>query len=426
MMAISSDPPYALSAPSAPLTPPLTGAVQADHLLVGAGYGGLLAAISLAERGASVVVIEAHELGHGGAGRNHGQCIPVYGYLDPARLPPAGFDLLLNSGARVFDLIRRFGIACEAVQNGTLSVAHDARTLAVTRAAHARYAGWGKAGDYLSAGEVAEWSGTTAYAGGWVHRDGGHLNPLAYVRGLARAAQSLGVQVHTATPITGLRRQDGRWRISTPKGEVSARSVGLTPDIYATGPVPDALRGSVFPLTAYALASRPLTAGQRRAVLPHGTNLGETRRDPMFFRIDAAGRIITGGLLELRRGRDPVLTGAQMTRRLAARWPVLEGLGWDHLWTGQISMAMNQTPSIQRLDEGLWGLTGWSGRGVPTSAALGEAFARTLADPAQGAALWPVSNPPKIFARQVLGLMVQTFRGPINKLRDRLDQATQG
>lgn len=418
---IQSDPPYALTAPPAPDCPPLHGVCQVDHLLVGAGYGGLLAAIALAERGARVAVIEAQALGHGGSGRNHGQCIPVYRYLDPDRLPARGFDLLLNSGAQVFETIRRFGIDCEAVQNGTLTAAHNPRTLEMTRAAHARYARWGKADGWLDRDGVADWAGTADYPGGWVHKDGGHLNPLAYVRGLARAAQSLGVQVYAHTPMTGLRSQNGRWLVTTPGGQISARSVGLTTDIYATAAVPAALRNSVFPLTAYGLASRPLTAGERRHVLPRGTNFGETRHDPMFFRIDTAGRIIGGGLVELRRGRDPGLTAARLTARLAARWPVLQGLGWDHLWTGRISMAMDQTPSIQRLGDGLWGLTGWSGRGVPTSAALAQGLAATMVDPAEGAQIWPATNPPAILARQALGLMVQTFRGPLNKLRDRIE-----
>lgn len=420
MTAISADPPFALSAPPAPETPVLRGTWETDYLLVGAGYGGLLAAIALAERGASVTVIDAHNLGHGGSGRNHGQCIPVYRYLDPEQLPPEGFALLRDSGARVFDTIRRFGINCEAVQNGTLTAAHDARTLEMTRATHARYARWGKADGYLDRDGVADWAGTRAYLGGWVHRDGGHLNPLAYVRGLARAAQALGVRVHTGTPMTGLSHRDGRWVVSVPLGGIAARAVGLTTDAYATAAVPAPLRNSVFPLTAYGIASRPLTAEQHRHVLPRGTNFGETRHDPMFFRLDAAGRIIGGGLVELRRGRDPGHTGRRLAARLARGWPVLEGLEWDHLWTGRISMALDQTPSIQRLDDGLWGLTGWSGRGVPTSAALAEALARTMADPAGGARLWPAANPPAVLARRALGLMVQTFRGPLNTLRDRI------
>ncbi len=420
MTAMVFEPPYAASAPPAPETPPLHGAARVDFLLVGAGYGGLLTALSLAGRGASVMVIEARELGHGGSGRNHGQCIPIYRYLDPDRLPKAGFELLRDSGAMVFDTIRRFGIDCEPVQNGTLTAAHDRKGLETTRAVHARYARWGKSGAYLSREEVAEWTGTDRYLGGWIHRDGGHLNPLAYARGLARAAMGLGVRVHTGTPMTGMRRQDGRWLVRTPGGEISAGAVGLTTDIYATGSVPARLRHSVFPLTSYAIASRPLTPAEQRAVLPRGTNCSDTRHDPMFFRIDAAGRIITGGLVELRRGRDPDHTARVMTRRLSGLYPVLEGLTWDHLWTGQVSMALDQTPSIQRLDEGLWGLTGWSGRGVPTSAALSEAFARTLVDPAEGAGYWPASNPPPVLARRMLGLLVQTFRGPVNKMKDRL------
>lgn len=420
-MTHSTEPPYALTAPPAPDTPPLAGAVTADVALVGGGYGGLLTAIHLAERGARVVLVEAREIGHGGSGRNHGQCIPIFRYLDPDRLPPAGFDLLLNAGQRVFDTIARFGIACEPVQKGTLTAAYNPRSLALTRAAQAKYARWGKASPWLGAEEVAALTGNRAFSGGWYHPDGGHVNPLAYARGLARAAQGLGVALHTQTPMTALSRRDGRWHLRTPGGEVVAATVGLATDAYSTAGVPARAVAGFFPMQSYALASRPLTAEERAQVMPSGMNFGDTHHDPMFFRIDAAGRIITGGLVEARRGRDFAHSAGFMTRRLARLYPVLEGLGWDHLWQGTISMALDQTPSIRRLDEGLWSLAGWSGRGVPTSAALSEAFARTLLSPAEGALVWPATDPSPVLARRLLGALVQTFRGPINKTRDRLE-----
>jgi glycine/D-amino acid oxidase-like deaminating enzyme len=141
----------------------------------------------------------------------------------------------------------------------------------------------------------------------------------------------------------------------------------------------------------------------------------------MFFRIDASGRIITGGLQEPGRGSRFDYTAGFMTRRLSRIWPVLEGLEWEFMWTGTVSMALDQTPSIQRLDEGLWALSGWSGRGVPTSAALSFAFARTLEDPVAGLHWWPQRQPPRVLAGALLGRMVQLCRGPFNQLRDRIE-----
>jgi glycine/D-amino acid oxidase-like deaminating enzyme len=417
----SSEPPYALTAVAAPVTERLASTRDVDMLLVGGGYGGLLTAIELAEAGARVAVIEARDIGAGGSGRNHGQCIPVFGYLDPATLPKKGVGLLAEAGARVFDRIARHGLRCEAVQKGTLSAAYNDRTLATTRAAQAKYAGYGKTERYLDAEEVAALTGTPAFLGGWVHREGGHLNPLGYARELARLALSLGVEVFTHSPMTGFSRRDGRWCVRTPEGEIRAKTVGLTTDAYSTAAIPGAVTQGFFPLTSYAVASRPLTTEERANVMPMGMNFGDTHHDPMFFRIDASGRIVTGGLQEPGRGSRFDYTAAFMTRRLSRIWPVLEGLDWEFMWTGTVSMALDQTPSIQRLDDGLWALSGWSGRGVPTSAALACAFARTLEDPAAGLAWWPQRQPPRVVARKLLGRMVQLCRGPFNQLRDRME-----
>ena len=421
MTPYSSEPPYALTAVAAPATGRLAGTREVDMLLVGGGYGGLLTAIELAESGARVAVIEARGIGAGGSGRNHGQCIPVFRYLDPAILPKNGVGLLAEAGARVFDRIARHGLHCEAVQKGTLSAAYNDRTLTATRAAQAKYAGYGKTERYLDAGEIAELTGTHAFLGGWVHREGGHVNPLGYARELARLALSLGVEVFTDSPMTAFSRRDGRWCIRTPEGEIRAKAVGLTTDAYSTAAIPGAVTQSFFPLTSYAVASRPLTAAERASVMPSGMNFGDTHHDPMFFRIDTAGRIITGGLQEPGRGSCFDYTAALMNRRLARIWPALAGLDWEFMWTGIISMALDQTPSIQRLDEGLWALSGWSGRGVPTSAALSFAFARTLEDPAAGLDWWPQRQPPRVVAGALLGRMVQLCRGPFNQLRDRIE-----
>ena len=419
-MTPETEPPYALSAPPAPGTPALAASVTADVALVGAGFSGLVAALDLAGRGLDVALIEAGEIGEGGSGRNHGQCIPVFRYLDPERLPPAGFALLRDAGHLVFEQIAALGIDCEAVQRGTIAAAHNAAGMNRARAEHAKYHSLGKARRFLGPEDVAALTGAEGYLGGWVHSEGGHLNPLAYARGLARAARKAGVRIYTATPLTGLAQRSGLWHVRTPGGEVRAARVGLAVNAYGTAAIPRRLRNGVLPLKSYALASAPLTAAQRRSVLPSGMTFGDTRRDPMFLRIDAAGRIITGGLVELRRGRDPVSTRKAISRRLRESFPALSELDWTHYWTGTIGVAPNQRPAIVDLDDGVWGLIGYSGRGVPTSAALGRAFAATLVDAAQGAKLWPAERPATIWGRRALGFIVQSGRGPVNRMRDRL------
>jgi sarcosine oxidase len=405
----------------APKTQPLDGNLIVDVALVGAGFSGTIAALDLARRGVCVALIEAGQIGQGGSGRNHGQCIPVFGYLDQNDLPPEGFALLRDAGRRVFDQIAELRINCEPVQKGWLQAAKDPAGLARAKALHAKYTAIGKSGAFLGPEDVTALSGSSGFLGGWLHRDGGHLNPLAYVRGLARAALEAGAQIHTETPLVGLTRTvGGLWDIATPSGTITARKVGLTTNAYSSAAIPDRMRKSIVPMTSYAIASEPLNTAQRANVLPSGVNFCDTQRDPMFFRVDAAGRIITGGLVELRRGRFSTPTFAEAERRLNRLYPVLNGPTWSHHWTGTVGISAQQRPAIFELADGLWGLVGYSGRGVPTSAVLGSAFAATLVDPAEGGRLWPADPPSRIPFARTIGLAVQNLRGPMNKMRDRL------
>lgn len=414
------EPPYADTAPPAPASTPLEGRIAVDVALVGAGFSGTIAALMLARRGVSVALIEAQEVGHGGSGRNHGQCIPVFGYLDEAVLPPEGFALLRDAGRLVFDTIVELGIACEPEKKGWLNAAHDAAGLERARAAHAKYARLGKAGDFLGPDAVTALSGIPGYLGGWVHRDGGHVNPLAYVRGLAGAAQAAGAALHVRSPLTGLERGPDGWLLRTPGGEIAAPKVGLTVNAYADAAIPARLRQSLVHMQSYAVASQPLTEAQRAAVLPGGVTFSDTRRDPMFFRVDGSGRIITGGLVELRRGRITAPTVTQAGRRLARLYPALQGLGFTHHWSGTVGVSAKQRPAIFELGPDLWALAGYSGRGVPTTAALGRALAATLVDREEGARLWPHDAPARIPGAALIGFGVQSLRGPWNKLRDRI------
>ena len=235
---VSSEPPYAQSAPAPPETARARGALRADVAIVGAGYAGLIAALSLARRGVAVVVLEAGGIGAGGSGRNHGQCIPVFRYLDERLLPPEGFALLRDSGRLVFDLIEALGIECEAAPTGTVHAAHDAAGLERLRAQHARYAALGKADGFLGRDEVAAVMGTDRFLGGWVHREGGHLNPLAYARGLARAALRAGVVLHTRSAVRSVARGPGGWVLRTGEAEVTAPRVGFAVNAYAGAGAP--------------------------------------------------------------------------------------------------------------------------------------------------------------------------------------------
>jgi glycine/D-amino acid oxidase-like deaminating enzyme len=125
---------WAKTAASAPETPAMQGDVRADVCIIGGGYTGLSTALHLKERdpSLSIVVLEAAEPGWGASGRNNGQVIPAMTRPDPTDMlreygpdrGPLYAAMIRDSASLTFDMIRRHGIDCEAVQNGWVQPAH--------------------------------------------------------------------------------------------------------------------------------------------------------------------------------------------------------------------------------------------------------------------------------------------------------------
>ncbi len=204
------------TAPPAPPTSPLKGSVKADVAVVGCGYTGLSAALRLAEKGAKVVALEAVEIGFGGAGRNVG-LVNAGMWLPPSDIvktlgPDYGerlLKLLGDAPAEVFKLVEAHAIDCDLVRNGTLhcAVGSSGRAEIEDRARQ-----WGERGApvrVLSAAETAARIGSDVYPGSLLDLRAGTIQPLAYARGLGRAAIAAGAAVHTQSPVP-LRRANGK------------------------------------------------------------------------------------------------------------------------------------------------------------------------------------------------------------------------
>lgn len=377
---------YATAAP-APATEPLEQAISAPVCIVGAGYTGLSTAIHLAERGIRSVVLEAEEVGFGGSGRNAGHCTPTFHFHTVERVrkilgEPYASRLIqrqADAANLVFSLIRRYGIDCEAVQNGYVQVAHAPDRMAKMEAKAREYGALGKATRVLDKAEVERLTGSPRYFGGWFHPEGGHINPLGYARGLARAAQSLGVEIHTHSAVTGIEPAGTGWRVRTAKGSVLADKVVVGTGAYTTGFWPG-LEKTFRVLTVAVMASRPLGDNVRRTIAPENNTVVDSRGDSFLYKYNKEGRLVTSVFVEGRRGLDP-----DWTRRLTSekfKWvlPQLGEIDWDYFWYGDLDMQLRTIPRLFELAPGIVASLGYSGRGVPTGTMMGT----VLADWAQG------------------------------------------
>jgi glycine/D-amino acid oxidase-like deaminating enzyme len=394
----SAPPPSAWTVTAEPLpdTRPLEGGRRADVVVVGAGYTGLSAALHLAERGAEVVVLDAEEPGWGASGRNGGQIIPGLKH-DPDELErrfgeETGRRMWQTAGAAadlVFELVGRHKISCHAERCGWIAAAPHAVALESLRSRTDQWQRRGAPVELLDAKRIADLTGAVGYAGGMLDRRAGALQPLAFVRGLARAAEQAGAVIHGRSTVARLESSGAAWRVQTAAGTVTARTVILATNAY-TGDLWPGLQRTVLPVQSYQVATGPLPADVRSRVLPGGQVISDLRRILFYFRLDPAGRLLMGGRGPLDDRGDPALFARleAVARRI---FPQIGVASWEHRWSGRVALTADHLPHLHEPRRGMLIGLGYNGRGVAMATVMGK----LLADRALGASPseigWPVT-----------------------------------
>ena len=415
---------HATAAP-APETQTLEGDATADIVIVGGGFLGCSTALHLAEAGHDVVILEADEPGFGASGRNTGFVVPnLLTGLDPRFMKDnlgedAGERLcrMLGEGAELtFDLIERHGIECEARQAGWLQPIHAASKKEWLTDRVAQWQALGRPVRQLSAEEVAEETGTDQYHGAFLDPTGGHLNPLGYVRGLARAAINAGVRLFTNSRVEGLEREGTGWRVRTEKGTASAPRVMLTTNVSGNGLAPKA-EGTQFPITLFQCATQPLDPELRKTVLPHDRCCVDTRKEIIAFRWTPDHRLVTGGLMASPFGSADRAPDYHLSR-LRALVPALPELRAEFAWQGRLGAARDFLPRIMELGDGAWSAIACNGRGMAMTTALGRAMARWLHGGSNEGPPVPVTAPDPMLLPGLAPLALSAWL-PWNRLTDR-------
>ncbi len=371
---------YATAA-TAPKTEPLEGRVRADVCIVGAGYTGLTTALELARAGVKVVLLERAEAGFGGSGRNAGHCTPTFTHYSLPELrrmlgEPWAERLIerqTRANDRVSSMIRDYQIDCEWVQNGYVMGAPYKGVLAGLDKKVETYNAVGARTRFLDRDEVEAMTGSPRFHGGWLHEEGGHLNPLGYARGLARAVIQEGGIIHTGSAVIACDRSPtGGWSVKTDNGEVIADKVIFSTGAYTVGGWPKLDR--TFKIQrVFVAATQPLDEETRRTVLPKNTTIHDGRGDIYVYKYNAEGRIVASMFPMGRRGRDMAYTRQVMSDRLKWLHPQIKGeIRWEYFWFGELDMQYRTVPRFYSLAPGVVALTGLSGRGVPTGSMLGS------------------------------------------------------
>lgn len=370
------------TAPRAAEPPPLEGACETEVVAIGAGFAGLATALALAERRVPVVVLEAGLPGAGASGLSGGQVIPGLRHHRADLVAAYGETLgrrLYGFGAgaadAVWDVVARYAIDCEADRGGWIQGAENAAALAE---AGRRVRSWEAAGApvaLLDRDETRACTGAEGYVGGWIHRGGGTVQPLAYARGLAAAAIAAGAIVHARSAALRILAEGAGWRVETARGSVRARRVLIATNALTGGLWPGLAR-TILPVWSYQAATAP-GAAAAHGLLAGTAAVSDTRRVLRYFRRDAAGRVVVGGKGLLRAPRSAADFALQR-RMLARLFPALGEAPFAHWWGGQVAVTLDRLPRLFALAPGVWATFGCNGKGVAWCTATGAPLADLL------------------------------------------------
>lgn len=377
---------YAATSDIPPARPSLDGDTRVDACIIGAGYTGLSAALELARRGFSVVVLEAHRAGFGASGRNGGQVGSGFNKSQrwiEARLGDNAAHALWDMAEAAKEQVRRYSADHAPEANYRPGVAHGAYSEVEAR-------DLGEEAEYLAErydyndvevfgpDAMRDLVKTPLYHGGILDRGAGHIHPLRYALGLARAAESAGVRICEMTEATGLK--DGSpAMVTTPHGTVTADHVilagnGYMPDMHAK------VAARVMPINSFIAATEPLA--DPRALLGEDIAVADSKFVVNYYRMSEDGRFLFGGRESYSLVFPTDIQGA-LVRRMTNLFPQLDGTPVSHVWGGTLGITMTRLPMVARVGTNILNASGFSGHGVALSGFAGTVMAEAIAGQAE-------------------------------------------
>ncbi len=285
-------------------------------------------------------------------------------------------DALAVAPDRVFEIIAREGISCEATRTGTLHLAHGPGGLKDLQDRHRQGNAFGASLQLLDAAETRRRTGSDAFHGALWTPSAGTVQPLAYCHGLARAARRAGARVHTASPVTAIERRKQGWLLRAGSGSVRAGALLLATNAYPQAAARP--RSPQFVAVNFCqFATAPLPGDVLDSILPGREGCWDTALVMSSLRRDAAGRLIVGGMGN-STGQGGRIHADWARRKLRTLYPTLAALPFEHHWSGRIAMTRDHIPKVLDIGPSAYSVFGYSGRGIAPGTVLGTAAARAL------------------------------------------------
>jgi len=361
---------------------PLQDSIVSDLAIIGGGYTGCSAALSAAESGLSVTLIDK-KIGFGGSGRNVG-LVNSGLWLPPKKVENmlgkvAGIKLnqsLSSAPDLVFNLIDKYNIDCNANRSGTLHCAHSRKGFKDIQNRYQQLTERGAELDLLGPEEAWKRIGSSKFHGALLNKKAGTINPLSYCQGLARAAKSRGAKIFESSLATQIDYKNKLWSIQTEDGSVQSKMLLIATNAYQQK-INGAAASKYTPVYYFQAATKPLSKDSLEGILPNNEGCWDTATVMSSFRLDSDNRFIIGGIGNLGPNISKIHS-AWAKRKMQSIFPSLENTSLDYFWGGQIAMTDDHIPKILCIGQNAYSIFGYSGRGIGPGTFFGKSIVETF------------------------------------------------
>ena len=368
-----------------PRAPQLAESTKADVCVIGGGYAGLSAALHLARRGASVVLLEESRVGDGASGRNGGQVHNGFRHEPHWFESKLGADFARQIWALGIEarehldwLIRTYNIDAQYCP-GLLHLCHKRSYVEETRAhvddVMSRYPDTGLR--FIDQNEARNLVNSNDYYGGYLDSQSGHLHALNLALGIARAASQHGARLYESSQVTRLSRASpSGWEVHTATGSVKAASVVLAGNGYLRNLQP-VVEARVMPINNFVLTTEPLGREAAEALIRDRLAVSDSRFVVYYFRITPDDRLLFGGG-ETYSYQFPKDIAGMVRGHMLRVFPQLENTRIEHAWGGTLAITTSRLPFVREIEPGLFNASGFSGQGIVVAPFAGKAIAAAI------------------------------------------------
>ena len=329
--------------------------------IIGAGICGVSVARRLGElrQGEPIALLEAERAGFGASGRNAGFMLNMHSHGEPKALDVLRRNAELWSvGLRhLRETVRDYQIQCDwsdwgrlygsAGPDGEMHLDEIATTLAALDMPFER----------LDRDRMRHDLGTEFYLRGLYVPGNALVNPAAMVSGLAQTLPE-NIDLFEESPVIAIKRESGRFQISTPHGQIDADQVVLAAGVFmqAFG----VARNRYVPMATYASLTEPLSE-EHRAIFRIGSEFGllASSENGATLRLTRDGRLFVRNKFTFAPSKPPckdtVRLCADLHREaMLARWPQLKNVRFDHSWGGIMAFTTNNGAVFGEVEPNLY------------------------------------------------------------------------